>query len=146
MGCIRALFSVCFVFFFYKVGVGVGGSDERNQSAPTQTAPQQVDFGSDRDSAGYRYSPLDRHVSRQKSAPPSKNTVVIILVLYIDSAVKCCYNRCPLSLPFKLAKLGFNHPSVVLTADVFHLKMLMKLRVTVKHLDIYSYNMFIYIW
>ena len=41
-------------FFFCEVAVGVGGSDERNQSAPTQTAPQQVVSGSDRDSAGYQ--------------------------------------------------------------------------------------------
>ena len=38
-----------FVVFFWEVAVGVGGSDERDQSAPTQTAPQQVGFGSDRD-------------------------------------------------------------------------------------------------
>ena len=38
-----------FRLFFCEVAVGVGGSDERHQSAPTQTAPQQVDFGSDRD-------------------------------------------------------------------------------------------------
>ena len=44
MECIRALFSVCFAFFFCEVAVGVGGSDERDQSAPTQTAPQQVGF------------------------------------------------------------------------------------------------------
>ena len=30
--------------FFCEVAVGVGGSDERDQSAPTQTAPQQVGF------------------------------------------------------------------------------------------------------
>ena len=53
--CVRALFSVCFVFFFGEVAVGVGGRDGREQSAPTQTAPQQVGFGSGRDSAGYRY-------------------------------------------------------------------------------------------
>ena len=33
-----------FVVFFWEVAVGVGGSDERDQSAPTQTAPQQVGF------------------------------------------------------------------------------------------------------
>ena len=33
--------------FFWEVAVGVGGSDERDQSAPTQTVPQQVRFGSD---------------------------------------------------------------------------------------------------
>ena len=38
-----------FLSFFCEVAVGVGGSDERDQSAPTQTAPQQVGFGSDRD-------------------------------------------------------------------------------------------------
>ena len=36
-----------FCLFFCEVAVGVGGSDERDQSAPTQTAPQQVGFGSD---------------------------------------------------------------------------------------------------
>ena len=128
--------------FFCEVEFGVGGSDERNQSAPTQTAPQQVGYGSDRDSAGYRSVLVDRRhvVSRRKSATPPQNTVVIIL--FIDSAVKCRENRCPLSLLFKLANLGFNHPSVVLTADVFHLEMLMKLQVTLKHFGIYSYNMF----
>ena len=35
--------------FLCEVTVGVGGSDERDQSSPTQTAPQQVGFGSDRD-------------------------------------------------------------------------------------------------
>ena len=49
MECIPALSSVCFVFFFGEVAVGVGGSDEWEQSAPTQTVPQQVEFGSDRD-------------------------------------------------------------------------------------------------
>ena len=34
---------------FNEIAVGVGGSDVRDQSAPTQTAPQQVGFGSDRD-------------------------------------------------------------------------------------------------
>ena len=34
--------------FFCEVAVGVGGSDERDQSAPTQTVRQQVRFGSDR--------------------------------------------------------------------------------------------------
>ena len=38
-----------FCLFFCEVAVGVGGNDERDQSAPTQTAPQQVSFGSDRD-------------------------------------------------------------------------------------------------
>ena len=46
---------IWFCLFFCEVAVGVGGNDERDQSAPTQTAPQQVGFGSDRDSAGYRY-------------------------------------------------------------------------------------------
>ena len=36
-------------FFSCEVAVGVGGSDDRDQSAPTKTAPQQVGFGSDRD-------------------------------------------------------------------------------------------------
>ena len=74
--------------FFCEVEFGVGGSDERNQSAPTQTAPQQVGYGSDRDSAGYRSVLVDRRhvVSRRKSATPPQNTVVIIL--FIDSAVK----------------------------------------------------------
>ena len=45
---IQALFSV-FLFFFCKVAVGVGGSDEIDHPAPTQTAPQQVGFGSGRD-------------------------------------------------------------------------------------------------
>ena len=48
MECIRALSSVCFDFFL-EVAVGVGESDERDRSAPTQTAPQHVDFGLDRD-------------------------------------------------------------------------------------------------
>ena len=43
----RSLFVLS--FFPCEVAVGVGGSDERDQSAPTQTAPQQVRFGSDRD-------------------------------------------------------------------------------------------------
>ena len=34
--------------FFCEVAVGVRGSDERDQLAPTQTVPQQVRFGSDR--------------------------------------------------------------------------------------------------
>ena len=38
-----------FCLFFCEVAVGVGGSDERDQSAPTQTAPQPVGSGSDRD-------------------------------------------------------------------------------------------------
>lgn len=38
-----------FLLFSCEVAVGVGGSDERDQSAPTQTAPHQVCFGSDRD-------------------------------------------------------------------------------------------------
>ena len=42
MECIRVLLSFCFVsFFFCRVAVGIGGSDERNQSAPTQTAPSR---------------------------------------------------------------------------------------------------------
>ena len=41
-----------FWFLFCEVAVGVGGSDEKDQSAPTQTAPQQVGFGSDRDDCG----------------------------------------------------------------------------------------------
>ena len=36
-------------FFSCEVAVTVGGSDERDQSAPTQTPPQQVGFRSDRD-------------------------------------------------------------------------------------------------
>ena len=36
-------------FFSCEVAVGVGGSDEIDQSAPTQTAPQQVGFRSGRD-------------------------------------------------------------------------------------------------
>ena len=35
--------------FFGEVTVGVRGIDERDLSAPTQTAPQWVAFGSDRD-------------------------------------------------------------------------------------------------
>ena len=35
--------------FFYEIAVGVGGSHERDQSAPTQTVPHQVGFGSNRD-------------------------------------------------------------------------------------------------
>ena len=38
-----------FLSFFCEVAVGVGRSDERDLPAPTQTAPQQVGFGSDRD-------------------------------------------------------------------------------------------------
>ena len=44
-----AVLSLFRLLFFCEVAVGVGGSDERDQSAPTQTAPQQVGFGSDRD-------------------------------------------------------------------------------------------------
>ena len=36
-----------FIVFFSEVAVGVGGSVERDQSAPAQTAPQQARFGSD---------------------------------------------------------------------------------------------------
>ena len=32
--------------FLYEVAVGVGESDERDQSAPAKTAPQQAGFGS----------------------------------------------------------------------------------------------------
>ena len=80
------------------------------------------------------------HVSWRKPTAPPQNTAVGIIFI-IDSAVKRGCNRCPLSLLFKLAKLRSNHPSVVLTVDVFHLRMLMKLPVTLNHLDIYSYNM-----
>ena len=44
-----AVLSLC--FFVREVAVGVNESDERDRSAPTQTAPQQVGFGSDRASA-----------------------------------------------------------------------------------------------
>ena len=37
-----------FCLFFGEVAVGVGGSDERDQLAPTQTEPKQVGFGSHR--------------------------------------------------------------------------------------------------
>ena len=47
MEYIRALFSVL-SFFSCEVAVGVGGSDERDQLAPTQTEPKQVGFGSHR--------------------------------------------------------------------------------------------------
>ena len=43
---IRALCSVC-LSCFHDVAVGVGASAESDQSAPTQTAPQQPRFGSD---------------------------------------------------------------------------------------------------
>ena len=42
MACIRSLFSPCFRFFFREVKVGVGGSDERDQLAPTQTVAHLV--------------------------------------------------------------------------------------------------------
>ena len=41
-----------FCLSFSNVAVGVGEIDEKDQSAPTQTAPQQVGFGSDRDDCG----------------------------------------------------------------------------------------------
>ena len=91
--CIQALFSVCFVSFC-EVAVGVGESDERDQSAPTWTAPQQVGFGSCRDSAGYRHSWLVMVFQDENQQIPLK-TVILLL---IDPAVKCRYNRCPLSL------------------------------------------------
>ena len=50
MKCTRALFSVC-LSFFCDIAVGVGDGDERDQSAPAQTAPQQAGFGSDSTSA-----------------------------------------------------------------------------------------------
>ena len=59
-------------FFFCEVAVGVGGSDERNQSAPIQTAPQQVGFGSDRDSAGYRYSWIVVMAQDENQQPPPR--------------------------------------------------------------------------
>ena len=68
MESIRTLFLVR-LSSFCEVAIGVGGSDERTESAPTQTAPPQG-FGSYRDSAVYRYSLVDRHVSRGKPAPP----------------------------------------------------------------------------
>ena len=45
MKYIRAPFSILFGLSFYQIAVG---SDERDLSAPTQTAPQEVGFGSDR--------------------------------------------------------------------------------------------------
>ena len=86
MECIRELFSVCFVFLCREVAVGVGGSDERDQLAPAQTAPQQVRFGSDRDcvvdkvtcpysvqgSAGYRYSWVVVMFHDENQQPPPK--------------------------------------------------------------------------
>ena len=44
-----AILSLFCLFGGGKVAVGVVGCGERDQSAPTQTAPQQVGFGSDRD-------------------------------------------------------------------------------------------------
>ena len=76
-----------FCLFFVKSGLGLGVS--RDQSPPTKTALQQVGFGSDRDSAGYRYSWIV--VMVKMSNPPKKTQLSYIL--FIDSAVKCRYNR-----------------------------------------------------
>ena len=40
--------------------------------------------------------------------PPQQHTVDVML--YIDSSVICRYNRCPLSLLLKFAKVGFQPP------------------------------------
>ena len=47
-------------FFFCDVTVGVGGSDERDQSAPTQMALQEVGLWLDRDWCRQRISGLPR--------------------------------------------------------------------------------------
>ena len=46
MKCVRALLFSVSLSFFCEVAVGVGASEEREQSAPAQTAPQQAGFGS----------------------------------------------------------------------------------------------------
>ena len=44
MKCIRALFSVCLSCCCCEIAIRVGESDERDQSAPARTAPQQAGF------------------------------------------------------------------------------------------------------
>ena len=39
--------AVLILLVFCEVAVGIGESDERDQSGPAQTAPQQAGYGSD---------------------------------------------------------------------------------------------------
>ena len=49
--CWSAILSLFVCVFVWEAAVGIGESDAKDKSAPTQTAPQLAGFGLDRPSA-----------------------------------------------------------------------------------------------